>query len=111
MRYTQINVKDYREAIYAERGIVCESCGEVWDGNGRRFPIHHWTYDPFWYQLGHYSVLCCRCHALITNRTRELWSIILATGKDPREWRSERLDEKEVCVRDLLKEWWDVSSG
>lgn len=111
MGYVQLNVKDHREAIYRERGVLCESCGETWDGEGRRFPIHHWSYNPFWYQEGHYSVLCWRCHALVTNRSREVWAVILRDGKDPRQWHSKWLDEKEECVRDLLKKWWNIYSA
>ncbi len=111
MGYVQINVKEHREEIYATRGVVCESCGEVWDGAGRRFPIHHWSYDPLWYQEGHYSVLCPRGHALITNRSKEVWARLLGLdggrGETPAPW----WDEKERCVRILLKKWWPIYSA
>ena len=103
-RLHQITPKQ-RETIYKERGVVCEACGDEYKGEGRRFPIHHWTYALDWYEKGYYSILCWKCHEVLTNWGWGRSPVIKTYGYYNDEEYLEIEREKREGILVLLAKW------
>jgi len=64
---------EFREAVRARDGYVCQVCGKTQEEEGQALAVHHIDYDRDNTTMENCIALCHSCHSK-TNYDREYWT-------------------------------------